>query len=394
MTLEESMQTSSGLGVALLIAACGGSSIGLDSFATELQTRRCEVLVACNAAPDQATCMAANPVDTKTLTLVAAAKTNAVSYDGEQASSCLAQIAGAGCLQSNAYDLYTVVVDKDSNVPWYACSAIFTSTRTSGACFFDEECSGDYGYRCRHSADCTTDCCAGTCGISGTDTCARDSDCVAGFLCGPDGLCVSGSEGAPCSGGSPCSPGLECDLSHTCSRRPAAGAACNTVSFGGPPGCDDVGDVCGPSLPGTCIAGPTAGNACIGDQCAFDASCDANNQCQRKPVLGEPCMVGSLTSPCLAPLVCSGGTSGSVGTCTAPSATTCQDRMGRTGARWSLSGAEAVLRLRALRTSGDFDDYWQFHVAQEHERTHASRYADGDVSNPLPVSRSHLTLVK
>jgi hypothetical protein len=38
-----------------------------------------------------------------------------------------------------------------------------------------------------------------------------------------------------------------------------------------------------------------------------------------------------------------------------------QDRMGRTGARWSLVGAEAVLRRRALRASGDFDDYWQFH---------------------------------
>jgi hypothetical protein len=35
-----------------------------------------------------------------------------------------------------------------------------------------------------------------------------------------------------------------------------------------------------------------------------------------------------------------------------------QDRTGRTGARWSLAGAEAVLRRRALRTSGDFDDYW------------------------------------
>ncbi len=53
--------------------------------------------------------------------------------------------------------------------------------------------------------------------------------------------------------------------------------------------------------------------------------------------------------------------------------------MGRTGARWSLTGAEAILRLRALRTSGDFDDYWQFHVAQEHDRAHRSRYADGDV---------------
>jgi hypothetical protein len=71
-----------------------------------------------------------------------------------------------------------------------------------------------------------------------------------------------------------------------------------------------------------------------------------------------------------------------------------QDRMGRTGAVWSAAGAEAVLRLRALRTSGDFDDYWQFHVAKEHERTHRSRYANGDVPNPFPPNRPHLTLVK
>jgi hypothetical protein len=71
-----------------------------------------------------------------------------------------------------------------------------------------------------------------------------------------------------------------------------------------------------------------------------------------------------------------------------------QDRMGRTGARWSLAGAEAVLRLRALRTSGDFDDYWLFHLAKEHERTHQSRYAEGEVPNPLPPSRPKLRLVK
>jgi hypothetical protein len=71
-----------------------------------------------------------------------------------------------------------------------------------------------------------------------------------------------------------------------------------------------------------------------------------------------------------------------------------RDRMGRTGARWSLTGAEAILRLRALRTSGDFDDYWQFHLAKEHERTHASRYADGAVPNPLPAGRPKLKLVK
>jgi hypothetical protein len=61
-----------------------------------------------------------------------------------------------------------------------------------------------------------------------------------------------------------------------------------------------------------------------------------------------------------------------------------QDRMGRTGARWSLAGAEAVLRLRALRTSGDFDD-WQFHLAQEHQRTHALHYAHNVVPNPLTL---------
>jgi hypothetical protein len=71
-----------------------------------------------------------------------------------------------------------------------------------------------------------------------------------------------------------------------------------------------------------------------------------------------------------------------------------QDRMGRTGARWSLTGAEAILRLRALKTSGDFDDYWQFHLAHEHERVHRSRYADGAVPSPLPRERPKLRLVK
>jgi hypothetical protein len=56
-----------------------------------------------------------------------------------------------------------------------------------------------------------------------------------------------------------------------------------------------------------------------------------------------------------------------------------KDRMDLTGARWSLNGAEAILRLRALRASGDFDEYWRFHEKQEYERNHTSRYADGVV---------------
>jgi hypothetical protein len=47
-----------------------------------------------------------------------------------------------------------------------------------------------------------------------------------------------------------------------------------------------------------------------------------------------------------------------------------QDRMGITGARWGLDGAEAVLKLRAIRTSGDWDEYWRFHLKREHVRNY------------------------
>jgi hypothetical protein len=51
-----------------------------------------------------------------------------------------------------------------------------------------------------------------------------------------------------------------------------------------------------------------------------------------------------------------------------------KDRLDITGARWGLSGAEAVLRLRALRANGDFDAYWRWHEQQEFTRNHQARY--------------------
>ncbi|HZD69721.1 MAG TPA: ISKra4 family transposase [Actinomycetes bacterium] len=50
------------------------------------------------------------------------------------------------------------------------------------------------------------------------------------------------------------------------------------------------------------------------------------------------------------------------------------DRLDITGARWGLQGAEAVLKLRALWSNGDFPAYWRFHLAQEHRRVHQARY--------------------
>jgi hypothetical protein len=51
-----------------------------------------------------------------------------------------------------------------------------------------------------------------------------------------------------------------------------------------------------------------------------------------------------------------------------------QDRMGITGARWSLPGAQAILWLRAINASGDTSAYWDWHITQEHQRNHQSRY--------------------
>ena len=44
-----------------------------------------------------------------------------------------------------------------------------------------------------------------------------------------------------------------------------------------------------------------------------------------------------------------------------------KDRMERTGASWDVDGdvAESVLKIRAIDKSGDFEEYWDFHLSQE-----------------------------
>lgn len=54
-----------------------------------------------------------------------------------------------------------------------------------------------------------------------------------------------------------------------------------------------------------------------------------------------------------------------------------KDRMDSTGARWGLDRAEAILKLRSLKVSGDLNAYWAFHFRREHERNYPMA--------PLPV---------
>ena len=53
------------------------------------------------------------------------------------------------------------------------------------------------------------------------------------------------------------------------------------------------------------------------------------------------------------------------------------DRLGITGSRWGVEGAEAILRLRAVIDNGDFEAYWAFHVRREHDRVHQARHQEG-----------------
>jgi hypothetical protein len=64
-----------------------------------------------------------------------------------------------------------------------------------------------------------------------------------------------------------------------------------------------------------------------------------------------------------------------------------KDRMEITGARWGLEGGEAVLKLRALVTNGDFDAYWDFHEHQDYERNHRAKFSE------MPTARPRLQLI-
>jgi hypothetical protein len=57
-----------------------------------------------------------------------------------------------------------------------------------------------------------------------------------------------------------------------------------------------------------------------------------------------------------------------------------KDRMERSGMRWKQPTAEAVLKLRALYLSGDFERYWEFHVKQEQARLRGNK-----TWRPIPV---------
>ena len=60
--------------------------------------------------------------------------------------------------------------------------------------------------------------------------------------------------------------------------------------------------------------------------------------------------------------------------CGDPECALIKDRMERSGMRWTLEMAEAVVKLRAIYLSGDFDRYWEFHIQQDQQRLYPAQW--------------------
>lgn len=60
-----------------------------------------------------------------------------------------------------------------------------------------------------------------------------------------------------------------------------------------------------------------------------------------------------------------------------------KDRMERSGMRWTPPTAEAMLQMRAVYLSGDFEEYWDYHADQEQARL----YPEGLWRSPMDVTK-------
>jgi hypothetical protein len=52
-----------------------------------------------------------------------------------------------------------------------------------------------------------------------------------------------------------------------------------------------------------------------------------------------------------------------------------KDRMERSGMRWTEQMAEAIVQLRAVYLSSDFDQYWQFHIDEDQKRLYPAAWS-------------------
>jgi hypothetical protein len=60
-----------------------------------------------------------------------------------------------------------------------------------------------------------------------------------------------------------------------------------------------------------------------------------------------------------------------------------KDRLERTGMRWSVDGAEAIIQLRATELSGDWEEYWHYHIEAQRRRLYPENAWQPAKTKPL-----------
>jgi len=62
-----------------------------------------------------------------------------------------------------------------------------------------------------------------------------------------------------------------------------------------------------------------------------------------------------------------------------------KDRMERTGMRWVLSGAEAMLNLRCIALNGVWDEFMKFHINKVQKKRYAMAANDDFFCAKIPA---------
>jgi hypothetical protein len=312
--------------IVCLTAACG-NSVDLDDFESAVLDAVCSNAVNCGRMPDTATCKAAIQIaDKELLTILAKAKSGAITYSSDKAGECVDMIQSRACEFAGFYN---------NNNP---CSEVFVGKAAAGAaCVVDLECATrHYCEETNPQCDRDTTCCAGTCkaipaevAIGGDCSAAP---CVDGAYCSNStDKCAAliATEGTACDSFIACANPMYCNIflqAPVCERPASRGATCDPRKLipcaDNRDYCDAttmkctqvsaVGGTCGISGPdcvsyatctgNMCVADAKAGESCTydpqreTDNCLGDLSCSANGSPCTLPATGTACPREDLTS--------------------------------------------------------------------------------------------------
>jgi hypothetical protein len=203
----------------LLLMACTGSSgLSVDDFVAQLATVNCPRRVQCGDFPDEATCEKAYALS-GLQGLPAFVNAGTVSYDGDAAERCLADIPLQHCDDTSH--------DENAQASFDCGTVIKGTVGANGAC--------KVGYECV-SGNCVTSC---------------PGQCCTGLCTAPDPTLPVDST----ADGMPCNFDDNCQVGHVCVHNDATGISTCQPPFAGGAACDGLPRHCAEGY--VCIYTPT-----------------------------------------------------------------------------------------------------------------------------------------